>query len=476
MSKNNYDVIIIGNGSIACSIAFELIKLKSKKTKICLIGPKNREGSASLAAGAMLNIFAELEYDSLDNKFGRKKFEMLLKSKSLWPNFVKKLNSKINNKDKIKIRKGTIILNNSSADKLDDENFFAIETGLKKFKENYEKVENKLIDGYAPSEKNRSLNSIFIPDENFIVSSKSLLHGYDTFFSKEKNIFVNDVSAKKINFKKNSLKEIIDLNGDKFYSKNIVIAAGAYSKYFINQIKEVNKKIPDLFFGSGSAFISKNVNTPTPKHVVRTPNRGMACGLHLVPFGNKDIYVGATNRISHVPINKPILSSFLSLQNSLIKEININFNNIRIDKVCIGHRPTTADTFPILGPLSVDGIWVASGTKRDGLTLSPLIGKGIANMILNNNKKNNLIPKEFYPERKLIKTMSVNQGIEKSVKHMLSAAYQHELEFPRVDFENSVREMIYKNIKNDYKKCKLNHGVPPEMLNMYKYKRVKNFK
>ena len=57
---------------------------------------------------------------------------------------------------------------------------------------------------------------------------------------------------------------------------------------------------------------------------------------------------------------------------------------------------------------------------------------------------------------------------------MLSAAYQ-QIRFPRVDFEKSLIEMIYKNIKNQYKKCKLNYGVPPEMLNMYKYKRVKNF-
>ena len=348
----------------------------------------------------MLNIYAELEYDSLDTTFGRKKFEMLLEAKKLWPNFVNKLNNKV--KNKVKIKKGTIVLNNSSADKLDDENFSAIEKEIKKYKENFEYVENKLIDGYIPSEKNRSLNSIFIPDENFIASSKSLLDSYDIIFSKEKNIFLNQCNARKINIKKNNLKEIIDIKGEKYYSKNVVIAAGAYSKFFINQIKEVNKKIPDLFFGSGCAFISKNINTVIPKHVIRTPNRGMACGLHLVPFSKKDIYVGATNRISHVPIDKPILSSFLGLQNSLIKEININFNNIKIDKICIGHRPTTVDTFPILGPLSVDGMWVASGTKRDGLTLSPLIGKAIANMVLS-NKKNDLIPKEFYPKENQLK-------------------------------------------------------------------------
>ena len=473
MKKNNFDVIIIGNGSLACSIAFEMNNLKPN-TKICLMGPKNREGSASLASGAMLNIFAELEYDTLNTKIGKKKFEMLLKSKTLWPNFIKSLNSKV--KNKIKIKKGTIILNNSSADKLDDENFTAIVNGLKKYHEKYEDLENRSIDGYVPSEKNRSLKSIFIPNENFLVSSKSLLESYDNIFNKEKNFHLHQFNVKKINLKKNGLREIIDFKGEKFYSKNIVIAAGAYSKFIINQIKGINSKIPDLFFGSGSAFISKNINTLLPKHVLRTPNRGMACGLHLVPFNKKDIYVGATNRISHVPIDKPILSSFLGLQSSLIKEINVNFNNIKIDKICIGHRPTTIDNFPLLGPSSIDGIWIASGTKRDGLTLSPLIGKAIADMVLNKNKKSNLIPKEFYPERKIIKTMSINQGIEKSVKHILSAAYQHELEFPRVDFENSVKEMIYNDIKNVYKKCKLNYGVPPEMLNMYKYKRIKNYK
>ena len=38
-----------------------------------------------------------------------------------------KLNNKV--KNKVKIKKGTIVLNNSSADKLDDENFSAMKKG-----------------------------------------------------------------------------------------------------------------------------------------------------------------------------------------------------------------------------------------------------------------------------------------------------------------------------------------------------------
>ena len=46
---------------------------------------------------------------------------MLLKSKDLWVNHVKYLKSKINTR--LKLNKGTFILNNSSADELDDKNF-----------------------------------------------------------------------------------------------------------------------------------------------------------------------------------------------------------------------------------------------------------------------------------------------------------------------------------------------------------------
>jgi ribulose 1,5-bisphosphate synthetase/thiazole synthase len=68
---NTFDIILVGNGSISLAIAFSLSK-KNTKLKIAIIGPQKRIGAASLAAGFMLNCFAEVEYDTLNSDVGKK--------------------------------------------------------------------------------------------------------------------------------------------------------------------------------------------------------------------------------------------------------------------------------------------------------------------------------------------------------------------------------------------------------------------
>ena len=266
-----FDCIVVGNGSIGLAIAYELSKNASKEFNIAIFGKNSREGSASLAAGAMISVFGEIEYDSLSSKQDETRFKMLLKSKDLWNKHI--LNLKEETKTSLEIKKGTVILNNSSSDELDDENFKSIENALKKFKEKYYFINNKDLKGYNPHPKARSLKSLYIPNENSINSAKELLNAYDQVF-KQKN--------------------------------------------------------------------------------------------------------------------------------------NYNFPNI------------------------------------------------------------------FKPERKIISTMTIHQAIEKSVKHRLSAAFQHELQIPSTETVEIYKENLRTQIKNIYKTAKLKRGVPPELLNMYLYKKIRN--
>jgi len=329
--KNNFDYIVIGNGSVGNAIGFEIKRKKTKNSKLAIIGPFNREGSASLAAGAMMNIFAEVEYDTFNTSYGRKKFEMFLKTRKMWSHYIKELSNVA--KKSLKIRKGTFVLNNSSADALDDENFNSIIKALERYNESFQYVENKDIKGYSPNERIRSLRTIFIPNENFFPPSDVFLKAYDAAFKRDKTIELIDSKVLKINIKNHSLKEVLDENGKRYFTKNLIIAAGAYSENLIKQLSQIKNKIPDLFFGSGNAIIGSTENSNIPEHVIRTPNRGMACGLHMVPLNKKNIYVGATNRISHVPLDEPILSGMMGMQNSLIKEINPNLYRLKKLKV-----------------------------------------------------------------------------------------------------------------------------------------------
>ena len=57
---NYFDIAIVGNGIMGSMLSYNFSK---KKYKTVLIGPKKRVGSASTAAGAMLNVFGEIDHD-----------------------------------------------------------------------------------------------------------------------------------------------------------------------------------------------------------------------------------------------------------------------------------------------------------------------------------------------------------------------------------------------------------------------------
>ena len=61
---------ILGNGSIGSATA---LYLADAGHKVLLFGNKKRQGSASKAAGAMLNVFGELENNHFENVALKKK-------------------------------------------------------------------------------------------------------------------------------------------------------------------------------------------------------------------------------------------------------------------------------------------------------------------------------------------------------------------------------------------------------------------
>ena len=61
--------IFIGNGIISLSTAFRLLKNLSPSSEITIVGAKERVGSATLAAAAMLNFYCEIDENTFANKY-----------------------------------------------------------------------------------------------------------------------------------------------------------------------------------------------------------------------------------------------------------------------------------------------------------------------------------------------------------------------------------------------------------------------
>ncbi len=482
---NNYaDINIIGNGIIGLLSAFRINQLDSS-IKINIIGNENRQGSATFAAGAMLNSFAELEKDGLNNKFDRIKFDLSIEATKQWINleeslksFKKKNNESNQNKFYLGNKKnGSYIVNNTASNNFDDENFEAILKGLLKYKQSFKLINPEKIPNYKPKQRQRATRAIFIPNEGWY-NPHLIFEKVYSILSKEKNVKFINSNVKLINHKRNKILSIIldtklEIKGDKF-----LLCPGASIS---NLIKESNLKISlqRIFYGVGTSIELKNVENHFHNDCIRTPNRGLACGIYTVPYNydkitkRNHVLVRATNYISHKPIFSPRASNVSSILNSVINQINTNFEKSEIVKINVGWRPTSSDTYPLIGKTnSYKNLFIVSGTKREGYHLSPVISEIIANQIVSNKK--NKILNIFHPERKLIRSLTRENAIQKALDHLISAAYQHDFIPSDENLEKTLKIAYLDELNALHDKFKaFDWGIPVEMIQMYKYGHIK---
>jgi glycine oxidase len=140
--------------------------------------------------------------------------------------------------------------------------------------------------------------------------------------------------------------------------------------------------LPPLWSGRGiSMVVSAGFDLPA---AVRTPNRGFACGAHLVPRGAGTVYLGATNRLSTEPDlhRRPSLDEITTLIHDGAMELNTGLRDAQLLTVRVGHRPVTIDHLPLVGRTHHDRVHVATGTYRCGVLLAPWAAAIIAQEIL----------------------------------------------------------------------------------------------
>ena len=79
------------------SCAYKVLRA-DKDIEVIIIGKKSRIGAGSLAAGAMLNSYAELDEDSLKNEIDLFRFELSRNASEKWPIFFERVLNDLNEK------------------------------------------------------------------------------------------------------------------------------------------------------------------------------------------------------------------------------------------------------------------------------------------------------------------------------------------------------------------------------------------
>jgi glycine/D-amino acid oxidase-like deaminating enzyme len=369
VTRLEVDVAVIGNGSIGCALALRL-SAKHPSVKVGLIAPSRRPDCASLAAGAMLGAFGEVQAGVLDSPFGRRKFEAGVQASKMWRRHLDLLNSRLASVAPVRLDEGTHVVSSPAASQGDDENFEAIVRALRELDEPFREVDPDSIAGTAPKNRSAGRRAIYI-DEEGTVSAKHLHRAYDEALTRTPAVTTIDAYAASI--EPDGAKQLVrTTTGETVEARHVVIAAGVHTQRFVERLG-LAKRIPRIVFGIGVALVVKVVAGAAPTKVFRSPNRSLAGGLYVVPYGDEYCYLGATSRISAHATPLPHPGASRELLTRATDEVNESFARAEIHKTLVGYRPTTMDTFPLFGRTSIDGIWIASGTRRDGLHLSPKV-------------------------------------------------------------------------------------------------------
>ena len=455
--------VILGNGILAVTIAFRLTKRLVAKDRITIVGKRARPGSATLAAAAMLNSFAEIETGSLKSELDRYRFDLSRQATRMWPRFDEEIGGGLN--------WGTYVVNNSAADDLDDENFDAIVAALGEFGEPFEHVSPRDIPNYMPEQRHRATRALYIPREGWM-NPRLVMEKLDAILAKDPQVSFVDDGARSLVRQGDRIGAVKTESGQAIAGDNFVLATGATVSDVLNQ-SSLGIEVQRVFYGVGVSVEIKSPDFPHKK-CIRTPNRGLACGIYSVPYlsgsgaPEDHVLVGASNFISPTPCNYGRLTSIETLMRGAIEQINANFYRADLVRINVGWRPTTLDTYPLLGRTSIGNLIIASGTKRDGFHLAPLISEKIVAMLYNEPVEEGF--PRFSPERKPIRSLSRQEAIEKAVRHQMSASYQHGFTPSRSRMPAQIAQMHRDDLERLHDKVGAHDwGIPPEMLDMYRY-------
>lgn len=460
-------VVVIGNGAVGLMIAREVAK-RFGDAIVEVVGPYQRPGCASLAAAAMFNSFAEIDTGTLQNPFERKKWLFNHEASPLWPEYLREIASESGEIPSSGF--GTYLINNHASDFLEDENFDAVLTALREFKEPYETLAPSEIPHYEPSSAKRAGRAIFIPSEGWVNPVHLLVALKRGLERTGRTKFVDNACAS-LSTAANGrlsgakLKDGASVTGDVF-----ILAPGASFSEIVDA-SALGVTFPRVFYGVGSTVVlGTGKNTLT--NCIRTPNRGLACGIYSAPRDSEHTVVGASNLIAPWPMPNARVTSVYTLLKAAMEQINEGYYRADLTAVSVGWRPTSEDTLPMIGATEIDNLFVATATKRDGLHCSPLIAQCIVDLLESKPPRYDISP--FKPDRTPVRTLSRKEAVDLFVRHSMNANYQHDFVPAKNRMVEQLENMYQQQIERLHDEVGANDwGIPPEMIDMYRYGHIK---
>lgn len=437
-----FEVLVAGNGVLGLSLGLTLAR---RGARVAVLGRGDRPWAASTAAGAMLGTFGEVTTTLLKSEQGRAKLDLGVQATKLWADWLAGLAEDTGKTEDLRVADGTVMLLNSvGVPGIDSANYTAIRETLEQYKEPYEDIDPADVEWLDPNPTTRPLRGMFVPGEH-AVNAGGLLERLEDAYVKAGGVLVAGLGEELVH-SGGKITGVRLTTGDTVSAGQVVLAAGAASQTLLDTVPGVAARIPRLCAGVGVSVVARiDPDKPAPTSVLRTPNRAFACGLHLVPRGRGEVYLGATNAIEPEPADVPSIRDTTFLLHCALRQLRRDLDASGMAKVQVGNRPVAFDGFPLIGETSLDGLWMMTGTYRDGLHLSPLLAQEMTRRLLGEEPEHDL--RTFSPVRVPIQAQSRADIVDTAVVHLLATGYEDEWTIP-----NAWPKVIEAQLRSDYAK------------------------
>lgn len=445
-TRQPVDVLIVGNGVIGLSIAYELAG-RADGSRVLVCGPGHRTGAASAAAGAMLNTFGEVTKYTLLSSAGEAKFQLCLDALDRWPSWLERLTADSAEPalDRAYVA-GTTVISNSVSGRLDDDNYAAFRAALTKFAEPHEEIDPRDVPGLNPVPQARPLRAVHVPREGAIDARRVLaaLESATAALGVERD--EREVAA--ILTEGDRVTGVRLADGTTVHAGTVVVSTGAFSGALLDAVLPPGA-MPMMLAGKGIAALTRRTEGSGFSGVVRTTTRAGACGLHVVPLGDGVEYLGATNALYEQPQRLADLGQSEFLMLCAYEQLDLAIYKSDIERWLVGNRPATVDGYPLIGRTSVAGLVVATGTYRDGFHCSPVIARLVADDLLGEAAIADRLP-VFAPERPPIRTLTPEDSVEEFAMQAVSGGFEDGLRLPAGYGGTSALDDHYRRVARAY--------------------------
>ncbi|WP_409463466.1 NAD(P)/FAD-dependent oxidoreductase [Amycolatopsis sp. GA6-003] len=420
------DVVIAGNGVLGLSIAVATA-LRDPALRIAVVGPTARPGSASAAAGAMLNCFAEVTAHTSEKPAFQAKFALAREAAPLWSGWLEQLKEAAGGSAvPVTSTRGTLVVLGARVAQDGVRNMRAIRAAAAEYGEPLEEVDPYGIHFLEASPGDDPVDAFYLEDEG-AVDARQVLAALEAAASGLGILHIpGDVASLAI--AGNSAAGVRLSSGRTVAAGAVVLAAGAATGRIIDQLPV--GMVQPMLNGVGAALEARRGRRAALPHVVRTPALVGGCGFHVVPLGNDVEYLGASNLVYFDPPNGPRLGAVQALLTAFTTQFSRDFAVSTVKRWHYGLRPITLDTFPLIGRSPMPGLFFATGTYRDGFHCSPAISRHLAGLLTDCTTDESGPYALFAPGRKPIETMTVGEAAERFAEMRSVVAVERGMRLP----------------------------------------------